>query len=83
MAPAVVIDFGKRQQLAAASYFLLGLSKDGLWIIRETIGRKAGIFRTRKDAIRYARDESSNGNFTIVYQPGGLDPAPHDLQWVT
>ena len=78
---AVGIDSGKRQPRVAAPYFLLGLNEDGLWLIRETTGRKAGLFRRLKDAVRYARDESPNGNFTIVYQPGGLEPESRSLRW--
>lgn len=33
----------------------------------------AGMFRTREAAIKFARDESPNGFFTIIYQPDGLE----------
>ena len=42
-------------------------------MIRETTGRRAGLFRTREAAIKYARDESADGNFTIVDQLEGLE----------
>lgn len=67
------VDFPKRLPTAAAPYFLLGLNLAGYWVIRETTGRRAGLFRTRDDAIKYARDESTGGNFTILYQPDGLE----------
>jgi hypothetical protein len=35
--------------------------------------RRAGLFRTREAAIKFARDESPNGNFTILHQPAGLE----------
>jgi hypothetical protein len=31
------------------------------------------MFRTREAAIKYAREESPNGTFTILHQPGGLE----------
>jgi hypothetical protein len=58
---------------ARASYFLLGLNCDGVWVIRETSGRRAGLFRSREAAIKFARDESPDGNFTILHQPQGLE----------
>jgi hypothetical protein len=70
---AAGIELRKWRLRAAASCFLLGQNEDGAWVIRETTGRKAGLFRSRKDAIRYARDESPGGDFTIVYRPGGLE----------
>jgi hypothetical protein len=58
---------------ASAPYFLLGLNSTGAWVIREATGRRAGLFRSREAAIRFARDESRDGNFTIVYEPDGLE----------
>ena len=67
------LDFPSRLPTAAAPYFLLGLNSRGVWVIRETTGRCAGLFRTREAAIKYARDESPNGNFTILHRPEGLE----------
>jgi len=67
------IDFPKQLPTATAPYFLLGLDSAGHWVIRETAGRRAGLFRTREAAIKYARDESAGGNFTILHQPDGLE----------
>ena len=67
------IDFPKRLPTATAPYFLLGLNAAGHWVIRETTGRKAGLFRTREAAIKYVRDESAGGKFTILHQPDGLE----------
>jgi hypothetical protein len=53
--------------------FLLGLTTTGMWVVRADNGSKGGLFRTRQAAIKYARDESANGEFTIVHQPSGLD----------
>lgn len=67
------IDFPSQLPTATAPYFVLGLNAQGAWVIRETTGRRAGLFRTREAAIKYARDESPNGNFTILYRPEGLE----------
>lgn len=67
------IDLPRRLPTATAPYFLLGLDAAGQWVIRETTGRRAGIFCTRAAAIKYARDESPSGNFTILHQPEGLE----------
>lgn len=58
---------------ATALCFLLGVDSAGHWVVRETTGRRAGLFRTRADAIKYARDESAGGNFTIIDRIGGLE----------
>ena len=72
------VDFPNRLPTATAPFFLLGLSSTGFWVIHETTGRKAGLFRTRDAAIKYARDESAGGIFTIVDQVEGLEFArPH------
>jgi len=70
---AAGIDFPSQLPTATAPYFLLGVNAQGAWVIRETTGRRAGLFRTREAAIKYARDESPNGNFTILYRPEGLE----------
>jgi hypothetical protein len=67
------IDFPSQLPTAVAPLFLLGLNSAGHWVIRETTGRRAGLFRTREAAIKYARDETSDGNFTILHQPQGLE----------
>jgi hypothetical protein len=61
------IDFPSQLSTATTPYFLLGLNAAGAWVIRETTGRRAGLFPTREAAIKYARDESADGNFTIVH----------------
>jgi hypothetical protein len=66
-------DFPSRLPTSTAPYFLLGLDAAGHWVIRETTGRRAGLFRTRQAAIKHALDESANGNFTIVDQVEGLE----------
>lgn len=73
LALAAAIDLPKRLPTATAPYFLLGLNSGGLWVVRESTGKRAGIFRTREAAIKYARDESAGGNFTILHRPDGLE----------
>jgi hypothetical protein len=53
-----------------APIFLLGLNSCGMWVVRESTGRKAGIFRTRKAAIKY---EGADGIFSIVDLPEGQE----------
>jgi hypothetical protein len=65
--------FPRQLTAATAPYLLLGRSITGAWVIRDTTGRKAGLFGSREAAIGFARDESANGEFTIVHQPDGLE----------
>jgi hypothetical protein len=52
---------------ASKSYFLLGQNPQGLWIIRESTGQKAGVFRSREAALRFARLESPDEHFAVVH----------------
>jgi len=67
------VDFPSQLPTATAPYFLLGVNATGAWVIRETTGRRAGLFSSREAAIRFAREESVDGNFIIVYCPEGLE----------
>jgi hypothetical protein len=67
------IEFPSHLPIAIAPSFLLGRNSRGVWVIRETTGRCAGLFRTREAAIKYAREESFNGRFTILHRPKGLE----------
>jgi hypothetical protein len=67
------VDFPSQLPTATSPFFLLGLNSSGRWAICETTGRKAGLFRTREAAIRYAPGESLDGNFTIVHQAETLE----------
>jgi hypothetical protein len=51
---------------ASKSYFLLGQNAQGMWVIRESTGRKAGMFRSRAAALRFARLESPD-DFAVVH----------------
>src|SRR5262245_48438487 len=52
---------------ASTSYFVLGQNAHGLWVIRENTGKKAGVFKSREAALRFARLESPNGHFAVVH----------------
>ena len=52
---------------ASKSYFLLGQNVRGLWVIRESTGKKSGVFRSREAALRFARLESADGQFAVVH----------------
>jgi hypothetical protein len=67
------VDFPSQLPSATAPFFLLGCNAAGQWVIRETTGRRAGLFCTRQAAIKYARDETWDGNFIIVEQLDGLE----------
>jgi hypothetical protein len=71
------LDFPSRLPTAAAPCFLFGRDRAGHWVIRETTGRRAGLFRTREAAIKYARAESGDGNFTIIDRIGGFELDAH------
>jgi hypothetical protein len=51
----------------ATPYFVLGQDSQGLWVIRESTGKKGGVFKSRQAALLFARMESPNGNFTVVH----------------
>jgi len=76
--PVAGVALPSRLPTATAPFFLLGLNSAGHWVIRETTGRRAGLFSTREAAIKYAREESADGNVTIVDQIEGLEfEQPH------
>ncbi|CCB65928.1 protein of unknown function [Hyphomicrobium sp. MC1] len=55
-----------QQSVCSASIFHMAVHSSGWWEIREGNGSKAGLFRTRQAAIKFARDESPGGRFVIV-----------------
>jgi hypothetical protein len=48
------------------SYFLLGQNAEGMWVIRESTGKKAGMFNSRAAALRFARLESPD-DFAVIH----------------
>lgn len=67
--PIAGVDLPSRLPTDSAPFFMLGLDSAGHWVIREMTGDRAGLFRTREAAIKYARGERARGNFTIIDQP--------------
>src|SRR5262249_13217399 len=51
---------------ASKFFFLLGQNARGMWIIRESTGQKAGMFRSREAALRFARLEGPD-DFAVVH----------------
>jgi hypothetical protein len=47
---------------AAARLFLVCPSTGGLWIARDALGLVEGLFRSRKDAVRFALVEGGHDN---------------------
>jgi hypothetical protein len=62
---AVCISSPVRQQ-AGAPCLLLGQNARGLWVVRESAGRKGGLFLSREAALRFARLESMLAHFAVV-----------------
>ena len=58
---------------AGKPYFLLGQDSRDMWIIRESTGKKAGMFLSREAALRFARLESTDEHFAVVHVNGGLE----------
>jgi hypothetical protein len=58
---------------ASRPYFLLGQDARGKWVIRESTGKKAGMFLSREAALRFARLESTDEHFAVVHVSGGLE----------
>jgi hypothetical protein len=42
------IDLARKLPTARTPYFLLGLNSEGVWVVRDTAGRRAGLFKTRE-----------------------------------
>jgi len=56
----------RRRRDRSAPIFHMAIDPSGWWEIREQNGSRAGLFRTRQAAIKYARDESPDGQFVII-----------------
>ncbi len=54
---------------AVAPIFYLAIDLRGRWEIHEQTGSRGGLFRTRQATIKYAHDESPDGNFVIFDEP--------------
>jgi hypothetical protein len=59
------------QACSSARFFLVCPSTDGLWIAREANGLVEGLFRSRKDAVRFALVEGGHDNIVCCSgEPG-------------
>jgi hypothetical protein len=68
-------------RITNAPYFVLGQNSQGLWVIRESTGKKGGVFKSRQAALLFARLESPNETFAVVHvnETMELDHAPQHL----
>lgn len=57
---------GPTHDSPAAQIFHMIAHRSGSWEIRNDEGSKAGLFRSRQAAIKFARDESPDGQFIII-----------------
>jgi hypothetical protein len=53
--------------------FLLGQNGHGQWVIRELHGRMEGLFKDRREAIRFALYESGTRNPSVIPVNGPLE----------
>jgi hypothetical protein len=45
-----------------ANCLFVGQNSKGSWVVRDRLGLKAGIFRSRASALHFAKDEARAGN---------------------
>lgn len=57
---------------ATRPHFKIGRDREGHWIAVETHGRGGGYFRSRDDALHYARAEAGAGSVTVSARPLAL-----------
>ena len=57
---------------AARPHFKVGRDRAGHWIAVETHGRSGGYFRSRDDALHYARAEAGADAVTVSDRPLAL-----------
>jgi hypothetical protein len=54
--------------------FLVGQSKAGFWVARDLEGCSEGIFRNKKEAIRFAIFEGGHHN-AVMLSPNAVEPS--------
>jgi|GEM_PF-2530022 len=54
--------------------FLVSKSKGGFWVARDLEDRSEGIFRDKKEAIRFALFEGGHPN-AVMLSPNALEPS--------
>ncbi len=57
----------------ASHLFLVGRSRAGFWVARDLEGVSEGIFRDRKDAMRFALFEGGHAN-AVMLSPHPVEP---------
>ncbi|SFI33089.1 hypothetical protein SAMN05216304_102287 [Bosea sp. OK403] len=58
----------------ASHLFLVGRSTAGFWVARDLEGRSEGIFRDKKDAVRFALFEGGHPN-AVMLSPNAVEPS--------
>ncbi|GAU83670.1 hypothetical protein [Bosea sp. BIWAKO-01] len=61
-------------QDGASHLFLVGQSKHGFWVARDLEGQSEGIFREKKDAVRFAMFEGGHPN-AVMLSPNAVEPS--------
>lgn len=59
---------------SASHLFLVGRSQAGFWVARDLEGLSEGIFRDKKEAIRFALFEGGHAN-AVMLSPDGVEPS--------
>jgi hypothetical protein len=54
-------------------HFLVGRDQSGQWVVRDVGGRGGGLFKTRDEALRFARHERGDRPGAVILVPGLLD----------
>ena len=54
--------------------FLVGRSTAGFWVARDLEGRSEGIFRDKKEAVRFALFEGGHPN-AVMLSPNTVEPS--------
>lgn len=58
----------------AGHLFLVGRSIEGFWVARDLEGSTEGIFRDRKEAVRFALSEGGHLN-VVMLSPNAVEPS--------
>lgn len=58
----------------ASHLFLVGRSQAGFWVARDLEGQSEGIFRDKKEAMRFALFEGGHAN-AVMLSPNPVEPS--------
>lgn len=58
----------------ASHLFLVGRSQAGFWVARDLEGQSEGIFRDKKEAMRFALFEGGHAN-AVMLSPNAVEPS--------